>query len=473
MATQLRQADLVFLITQLLPGSQGVSGVTDPFSLLGLREIAGTNNNLTNVVIVDQYGNTIDTNLFANADQPFFNVSNFVPVANTQDNNYTPGLNITTDSSPRVISNLVVDMSAANPYVPDDAFGNPSQPAFALPPTNSLFTFFGQFFDHGLDFIDKGDSGSIMIPLPPNDPLISPANPFMNFIPVDRATLRDPVTGDLDPNGVTNNSTAPLVEQSQTYGQNDATSFYLKEYVDQGGPPTATPQNAIATGRLVTNADGGMATWADIKQNALDGAGITLLDIHALDVPDPTLWVPGTGFPDGSAPGDQLGAGTGQAFLADIAFAANPANAGYDADLLDDHKVAGDGRVNENTALTSIHEAFHSEHNRIVKMVEDLNAQRQLLDPNNTPDLSGEQKFQTAKLINEMQYQHFAFEEFARRMSPNIDAFAQYDLTINPNISAEFSQAIYRLGHSMLTDVATTRDIDSGQIKRQTNEEIT
>ena len=78
--------------------------------------------------------------------------------------------------------------------------------------------------------------------------------------------------------------------------------------------------------------------------------------------------------------------------------------------------------------------------------------------PGTAAEWDGERLFQAAKLVNEMQYQHFVFEEFARRLSPNVDAFAQYDITINPNISAEFSQAVYRLGHSMLTDTVRSQD---------------
>jgi hypothetical protein len=72
-----------------------------------------------------------------------------------------------------------------------------------------------------------------------------------------------------------------------------------------------------ATGRLVTGLDGGMATWADIKANALN-RGIVLTDADVGNIPSVTfdvglgVWV--------------RGAGTGQAFLADIAHTANPAN---------------------------------------------------------------------------------------------------------------------------------------------------
>ena len=42
-------------------------------------------------------------------------------------------------------------------------------------PANSFFTFFGQFFDHGVDLISKnGANGTVFIPLAPDDPLYVP-----------------------------------------------------------------------------------------------------------------------------------------------------------------------------------------------------------------------------------------------------------------------------------------------------------
>ena len=46
------------------------------------------------------------------------------------------------------------------------------------PPYNSLFTIFGQFFDHGLDKITNGGNGTVFVPLKADDPLIGrPAGP--------------------------------------------------------------------------------------------------------------------------------------------------------------------------------------------------------------------------------------------------------------------------------------------------------
>ena len=41
------------------------------------------------------------------------------------------------------------------------------------PPYNSLFTIFGQFFDHGLDKITNGGNGSVFVPLKADDPLVA------------------------------------------------------------------------------------------------------------------------------------------------------------------------------------------------------------------------------------------------------------------------------------------------------------
>ena len=43
------------------------------------------------------------------------------------------------------------------------------------PPFNSLFTIFGQFFDHGLDKITNGGNGTVFVPLKADDPLVAAA----------------------------------------------------------------------------------------------------------------------------------------------------------------------------------------------------------------------------------------------------------------------------------------------------------
>ncbi|MGI9386336.1 MAG: hypothetical protein ACR2OX_02795, partial [Methyloligellaceae bacterium] len=148
------------------------------------------------------------------------------------------------DSDPRIISNLIVDQSVNNPIAAFAAGFDPSDPTgtydagldgiigtaddvgtengsiiidpdtplapghalelsgnefFFIPntapdeglsaPFNSWMTFFGQFFDHGLDLVAKGGSGTVFIPLQPDDPLWNPAPGAPNFMVLTRATV--------------------------------------------------------------------------------------------------------------------------------------------------------------------------------------------------------------------------------------------------------------------------------------------
>ena len=282
---------------------------------------------------------------------------------------------------------------------------------------------------------------------------------------------------------------------------------------------------------------GGMSTWGVVKAQARDLLGIELSDYDAVNVPmikvDPYgNFIPGAnGFaqlvtdlgPDGllgtdddvtvegnpAAPVSPLAVGalrTGHPFLADIAHSANPFSsqtgapltadadtgigddgnpATYDDELLAEHFMAGDGRVNENIGLTAVHHVFHAEHNRLVDHTKDvvLSDAAQLLASGatqadavaflnawlavdvasvpTTPEAiaalqwDGERLFQAAKFGTEMQYQHLVFEEFARKIQPQVDVFlapAGFDSTINAAIVAEFAHTVYRFGHSMLLD---------------------
>ncbi len=76
-----------------------------------------------------------------------------------------------------------IELSGANVELPNIA---PDEGLSA--PFNSWFTLFGQFFDHGLDLVAKGGSGTVFIPLQPDDPLYDPASPT-NFMVLTRATV--------------------------------------------------------------------------------------------------------------------------------------------------------------------------------------------------------------------------------------------------------------------------------------------
>jgi len=389
-------------------------------------------------------------------------------------------------------------------------------------PFNSWFTLFGQFFDHGLDLVNKGGSGTVFVPLLPDDPLYVPGSPT-NFMVLTRATVS------AGPDGVMNtaddvrpvNTTTPFVDQNQTYSSHASHQVFLRQYaLDSNGVPHAT-------GKLIEGggaSPGGMATWGEVKAQARmlgilltdqDVGAVPLLrtDAYGNFIPNAAGFaqiITGLG-PDGipntaddivisgtsSAPVGVTGAvHIDAAFLADIAHDAVPngladgdievglANPGngltvYDNELLDAHFIAGDGRANENIGLTAVHHIFHSEHNRLVEHTKEV-----VLDGNDLAFLNewlavdiaalpttqaqidalvwdGERLFQAAKFGTEMQYQHLVFEDFARKIQPNIDFFVVpdgYHADINPNIVAEFAHVVYRFGHSMLTETIDRLD---------------
>ena len=490
-----------------------------PNHTFGLRTVSGIFNNLLNNGQSD----------FGQADQPFPRMT--PPDYDRQGVDYTPTPNqpgaMVTDGAPRTISNLLVDMTSRNPaataayelaleqglaatateiepgvflyHIPNRA---PDEGLSA--PFNSWMTLFGQFFDHGLDLVNKGGSGNIFMPLDPSDPLYVVGSPT-NFMLLTRANVSggEPV-----------NATSPYVDQNQTYSSHPSHQVFLRAYTFTG--PNGSPE---ATGKLIQGDNGGMASWADVKAQALQmGIALDDYDIAAIPLIRTDLYgnfIPGAnGFPQllingvwtSGTPGNPVdataAAKSGHAFLDDIAHAAAPFNsqtgqplpAGqYDAALLNAHFIAGDGRANENIGLTAVHHVFHSEHNRLVDYSKAV-VLDSLDDPAFTPaehlaflnewldvplslgafqalnlanlnpdsfDWNGERLFQAAKFGTEMQYQHLVFEDFARKMQPQIDVFVApvgYDITVDPSIVAEFAHTVYRFGHSMLTETIDRYD---------------
>ncbi|HEV2596897.1 peroxidase family protein, partial [Sphingopyxis sp.] len=413
-------------------------------------------------------------------------------------------------------------------------------------PFNGWMTIFGQFFDHGLDLVAKGGNGTVYVPLSPDDPLYVPGG--QNYIPLTRVTVNagaDGVLGTADDGPGPKNLTTPWVDQNQTYASSASKQVFMREYIPG---PDGTP---VSSGLLLEGSNGGLATWADIKEQARTVLGIELTDLNVGNIPliatDPYgNFIPGAnGYPQlvvGMGPDGQLGTAddvlregnpaapvsaqgvvlTGHAFLDDIAHAAAPivvggvlqadtdsalgyANAdgspgpqgqrgptAYDNELLDRHFIAGDGRANENIALTAVHQVFHAEHNRIVEHTKDVtlasmdrafinewllvdltDTQFATLTSGNPAAIAtlseslvwdGERLFQVGRFTNEMEYQHLVFEEFGRMMQPDIDAFVfEPSADINPSIAAEFAHVVYRFGHSMLRqDIAVIEMDENG-----------
>ncbi len=424
-----------------------------------------------------------------------------------------------------------IEMDGNNVMLPDVA---PDEGLSA--PYNSWMTLFGQFFDHGLDMIGKGGSGTVFIPLMPDDPLYDPTSPT-NFMVLTRATNQpgpDGILGTADDVREHMNKTTPWVDQNQTYSSHASHQVFLREYMlDADGKP-------VANGNLLHGTAGGMSTWGDVKAQAANLLGIQLNDSDVLDGPllatDPYgNFIPGAnGMPqlvvvnpafatDATQPEFILVEGdlanpvdasqavrNGHAFLEDIAHNAVPGtfvvnrltgetavktadadadtgnaiipnqfgqNETYDNELLDRHYIAGDGRGNENFGLTALHHVFHNEHNRQVAAMKQTIVEsgdvafinQWLREPIEAADLAGltvdtlawngERMFQAAKFATEMQYQHLAFEEFARHVQPQVAAFGvNASAEIDGAVFAEFAHVVYRFGHSMLTENVHTMD---------------
>ena len=136
------------------------------------------------------------------------------------------------DSLPRIASNLIVDQTANNPAAfaanqfncGSGGFvcGDPGEadpvtgslfipnitPDFGLSaPFNLMFTFFGQFFDHGLDLVTKG-GGTVLIPLQADDPLFV-AGSQTNFMAMTRGTNQPGPDGVLGTTTTCRNSRTP------------------------------------------------------------------------------------------------------------------------------------------------------------------------------------------------------------------------------------------------------------------------
>jgi hypothetical protein len=559
----------------------GPNQLASPLLSFGLRTVDGSCNNL-------QPGQET----FGAADQlfPRLGSKSFRPAEASPTDFFGPGSGTVASSSyaqksgnvfdtePRTISNLVVDQTSTNPAAvaaagfPVRTQGNPGvvpcttdpdplavPPVAAVPadctpshqtlfipnvttdvglspPYNSLFTLFGQFFDHGVDQTVKG-GGTVYVPLKADDPLVLlgpdgkagtgdevPAG--QRFMVLTRGKNQpgpDGIQGNADDVQDAKNTDSPWVDQSQTYTSHPSHQVFLREYVDNAaGRP-------VSSGKLLGGPAGptadGMATWATTKAQAASTLGLLLQDKDVTDIPmmaaDPYgRFIPGparglpqyvtaTGLVEGNVaapvavPSNVRHIDT--PFLTDIAhnadpspqdtdhnpatvpvapvpdadttasadFANQPAGT-YDDEMLNAHFIAGDGRVNENIGLTTIHQIFHSEHDRLIDYIKNVlttdtsaggaAALAEWQAASGAAGWNGERLFQAARFVTEMEYQHLVFEEFARKVQPAINPFEPFAFTqteINPAIKAEFAHAVYRFGHSMLTETISRRNEDT------------
>src|SRR5215813_10216133 len=357
MAVQFVRSDLDFILDQIIIAERNAAGeslldilpnVTLPF---GLRTVDGTLNNI--VPTQSEFGAADNTfprladPLFRPADPVTFDPDGPGGQAVGDPTSYAQTSGFVFDSDPRTISNLVVDQTPNNPaayatafdpgadgilHTADDVlkpgvqivtdpgldkifgtaddsqvffFPNLSPDVGLSAPFNEWFTFFGQFFDHGLDLVTKGGNGFVFIPLQPDDPLFNPgpdgipntADDGPNFMIETRATMLpgpDGILGTADDIHEQQNTTTPFVDQNQTYTSHPSHQVFLREYqLDANGRPVDTGKlienrSAGADGQFYTGDDvklGGMATWAVVKAQAAKMLGVQLTDADVSDVP--------------------------------------------------------------------------------------------------------------------------------------------------------------------------------------------
>ena len=142
-------------------------------------------------------------------------------------------------------------------------------------PFNAMFTFFGQFFDHGLDLVGKSSTSYVAIPIPTGegDPLVAARG-----MPMLLNRTVYPATSNVQLTAGTNRTT-PWVDQNQTYASAASKQVFLREYtLDGAGRP-------IASGRLLTSAGGAIADWGTVKAQAAAKLGIRLTDADVTNVP--------------------------------------------------------------------------------------------------------------------------------------------------------------------------------------------
>ena len=400
------------------------------------------------------------------------------------------------DSRPRTVSNLIVDQTSTNPaavaaagfpvrtqgndgVVPCttdpvldtdgsvltpgsptvNAQGNPAEcvPSHKTlfipnvttdvglsPPYNSVFTFFGQFFDHGVDQTVKS-GGTVYVPLKADDPLI--ARPGRQSRHRRRAAAEPALHGahpgaeparprrhPRRPTPGRRRTRAPTTSRTRTTPTRPGSTRARPTPRTPRTRPSCASTCCNAAGRPVdtgallggmpgTNGATGMATWESTKKQAADLLGLRLVDRDVTNIPmlaaDPYgNFIPGParGLPQyvtdtGLVEGNRAAPVPVPAnvkyfdtpFLTDIAhnadpspqdtdhnpgtppvaptpdadnvasadFASQPAGT-YDDEMLNAHFIAGDGRVNENIALSAIHQVFHSEHDRLVPYIKDV-----------------------------------------------------------------------------------------------------
>ncbi|WP_274533416.1 peroxidase family protein, partial [Fulvimarina pelagi] len=407
-------------LKNLVNGRPAFEGDDDTEGAAGVRELLGRNNNENNPE-------------FGSADEVFIRLTEArygeydATINNRAVNPIFAGLD------PREISNILGVQEA--------------DLAPAKSGANTFFMAFGQYFDHGLDFLPKDSlNGVIEIGGPGSARAPGVDNP---------ADLTRGKVHVIDENGIPQhlNKASPFVDQNQAYGSNELVGQFLRE-----------SDGAQGFGmRLLAGADDPSNPEFRLLPTLRE-----LIEHH---------WEANTIFRDPSLPN---GAISFREYFTDFPISEgvtgnlfDEATGAYDPDvvnhlvsdfmgggyplLLDtnpfinllDHYIAGDGRANENFALTSMHTVWARNHNFHVETLMEAGFEG-----------TSEEFFQAAKMLNEAEYQRVVFDEFADFLIGGIRGSGshghdEYNPDVDARISHEFAAAVYRVGHSLVGQTMT------------------
>ncbi|XP_060917914.1 eosinophil peroxidase [Labrus mixtus] len=115
--------------------------------------------------------------------------------------------------------------------------------------------------------------------------------------------------------------------------------------------------------------------------------------------------------------------------------------------------LAGDVRVDENIALTSIHTLFMREHNRLARQLKRLN-----------PQWDSETLYQETRKIMGAYTQVFVFRDYLphivgdRAMATKLGRYPGYNPNVDPSIANVFATAAYRFAHLAIQPVLSRLD---------------
>ena len=119
--------------------------------------------------------------------------------------------------------------------------------------------------------------------------------------------------------------------------------------------------------------------------------------------------------------------------------------------------AAGDVRVNEQVGLTAAHTLFLREHNRIAEEIGNRIKQGDenilnLLEKSGLE--TGDFIYESARKVVGAEIQFITYNEYLPLLLGNslLEDYSGYDPQVNPNISVEFANVSFRLGHSQLSN---------------------